>query len=613
MVLLCYAGLRWLFYGLNQSAFPGLGWGEGLRLALIGIRFDLVPLLYFNSLYILLALLPWRSRTKVPYQKMLKVLFLCSNGLALGLELLSIPYFRFSARRLIRSDFGLWSKSMNLTGAYLADFWYLLLTFIFLLSVLYRWYKPAVRSNGLQKLPYQLGIFAMTALLVVLGIRGGVQLRPLMPITATRYVNDQRLAPLLSNSGLSILFSIGQGQLKEPDFVDEARLAHYFPRFRQYASNGGGPTENVVFIVLESFSQEYVGLFNDGPSYTPFLDSLLQAGYYSRNGLANGMRSTHGIVAISSSIPSLMEDPLMFSTYQGNRAEGIASILAQKGYGSAFFHGANPGSMALEKFAHLTGYDHFYDRDDYEKAHGPADYDGHWGIWDDPFFQYTAHQLNTFEEPFVSLLFSLTSHHPYKVPEAYARQYPEVPPIWRSIQYTDTALANFFRTARQMPWFERTLFVITADHLGKIVGGSPYLNSLGFFRIPILFYHPSKQLSGDTNRVISQIDLMPSVLDYLDYSEAFPAFGQSCFDTLAPAYGYMFHNGLYQIVDSAYLYQTDFRDAQYLFHHPTDPGLVHDRKLEQAEVAGAMDERLRAAVQRHHRGMVRNEWGSGER
>ncbi|MEO1627483.1 MAG: LTA synthase family protein [Bacteroidota bacterium] len=608
LVLLLYAVLRWVFFAYNQTAFPDLSVGEKVRMSLIGLRFDLPPLLYFNSLYILLALLPTGFRQRPLYQAFLKLIFLLGNALALGLEMASIPYFPYSARRLIRSDFSIWSESLNLTAAYLQDFWALVVLFVLLMGLLFVAYRSVGKKEGPVRPLVQWAILLGTISLSIIGIRGGVQLRPIMPLTAAQYYEDARLGPLLSNTGLSVLFSLGQQQLEDPRFLTDQELDARFDLRREASARGGEMRkDNVVLIVLESFSQEYIGRFNKGPSHTPFLDSLLGEGYHTRWGLANGMRSTHGIVAISSSVPSLMDSPLMMSTYQANAVESIASLLGRKGYRSAFFHGANPGSMALEKFASWTGFEAFYDREDYEQVRGGADYDGNWGIWDEDFFDFTCQELSSFEEPFVGLLFSLTSHHPYKVPEEFRLRYPEMDEVRRSILYTDQALAKFFQQARQQDWFDRTLFVITADHLGRIVGGSPYLNSLGFFRIPILFYHPAAEICGDSTRVIQQIDLMPSVLDWLGYDEPYFAFGQSCFDSLSTPSAYMLHDGLYQIVDSTHLYQSNFKDLEKLYRYVDDPYLQRDLSPHQEQPKAALRKKLQAVVQRHHRAMIHNE------
>ncbi len=76
------------------------------------------------------------------------------------------------------------------------------------------------------------------------------------------------------------------------------------------------------------------------------------------------------------------------------------------------------------------------------------DFDGYWAIWDEEFFQYFAGKLSGFPQPFISVIFSATSHHPFILPERYTGKFPEGPhPINRCIGYTDMAVRRFFESA----------------------------------------------------------------------------------------------------------------------------------------------------------------------
>ncbi|MFK8102582.1 MAG: LTA synthase family protein, partial [Saprospiraceae bacterium] len=435
-------------------------------------------------------------------------------------------------------------------------------------------------------------------------LRGGFQLRPLMPITAAQYVPDMRFVPLMTNTTLGLLFSVQQRHLKRKTYFSPKALDQIFSLQRAPHQDRLQRQENIMLIVLESFGKEYTGFFNDYAGSTPFLDSLLGESYYSDFSYANGLRSTQGIVAISAGIPGLMDDPLMFSAYQSNRVDGIAGLLKKKGYQTAFFHGANEGSMEFERFSKVAGFQDYFDRRDYNND---EDYDGNWGIWDDPFFQYTAAQLNTFEPPFFAQLFSLTSHHPYKVEKWFAEKHPDEEDLYRSVRYTDYALRHFFETASKMPWFENTLFVFTADHVGLSKQAS-YKTKVGKYRIPIFFYHPKGFVWKDkAPQLIQQSDLLPSIMDYVGYDEPYASFGTSVFDTLAPRYAYMLAEGIYQILDQEYILFFDEFETVGLYQYQNDPLLKENLKEELPAVKARLEKQIKAVIQRHHQAMIENQ------
>jgi len=362
--------------------------------------------------------------------------------------------------------------------------------------------------------------------------------------------------------------------------------------------------ENVFIIVLESFGKEHIGFFNDyEKSPTPFIDSLMLESWYFENAFANGVRSTQGIASISASIPALMDNALMFSPYQGNRLNGIAAHLGKKGYSSGFFHGSNPGSMEFERFSKLTGYQNFYDRTAYPNQ---EDYDGNWGIWDAPFFQFTANEVNKYPEPFTALLFSLTSHHPYFVEKFFEEKHPNEKPLLRAIRYTDFALKQFFETAKTMDWFDNTLFIITADHIGKR-SIRKYKTLVGSYQIPLIFYKPNSDLKGTNSSIIQQTDILPTVLEYLNYDESYNAFGESAFDTLSDKNAYMYSNQIYQILNDSLLLSFDQEETIGVFNYKKDVFLQKDLKEKNNSVNTLLENKLKAVIQAHHRVMVNNQ------
>jgi phosphoglycerol transferase MdoB-like AlkP superfamily enzyme len=486
----------------------------------------------------------------------------------------------------------------------LVEFWYLtILFFAIMLIVSYLYNKTAQLKVAPESflLPQTIVFLSGIVIFGIIG-RGGIQTRPLMSITAAQYVDDMRLIPLMTNTSLNLIFSSQQRFLEDKKYFEENDLKGIFSIEKHPKTDNDFQKKNIVIIVLESFGKEYISTFNSKANYTPFLDSLIQQSFYSEQSYANGLRSTQGIVAIISGIPALMSDPLMFSAYQSNRVNGLAKLLQDEGYSTSFFHGSNPGSMEFERFSKLTGFQNYYDRDDY----GDKDYDGQWGIWDEPFFQYTAQKLNEEKGPFLTLLFSLTSHHPYKVPKEFREKYANEKAIYRSVRYTDYALERFFETAKTMPWYDNSLFVILADHVGKSFQAE-YKTKQGVFKIPILLFDPNNDLKGKFDRVAQQIDVMPTVLDYLNYNQTYTSFGTSMFDTLAPNYAYMYSDNIYQILDETHILLFNDEGVVGLYNHQNDWSLRKNLKGKLPEVEARLEKQLKAVIQTHNHKMINNE------
>jgi len=273
---------------------------------------------------------------------------------------------------------------------------------------------------------------------------------------------------------------------------------------------------------LESFSKEFTGISNR-KSYTPFLDSLMSQSVVYNNAISNGKTSINGIPAIIASMPCFLENHYLNSLYNSNTLQTLPNLLKDKGYNSVFFHGGTNGTINLNSFAQLAGYDAYYGRTEYNNDN---DYDGQWGIWDEPFLKKTVTQMSSLKEPFFTSIFTLSSHNPYKVPAKYKGKFPKGNyEITKSVGYADYALRQFFNDARKQKWFDNTLFVITPDHT-SISDDSFYSNLVGQYSIPIMIYK-----SGITpkveERTVQQIDILPTVLDYLNYDKPFYSFGKS--------------------------------------------------------------------------------------
>ncbi|MDP1623145.1 MAG: sulfatase-like hydrolase/transferase [Bacteroidales bacterium] len=611
---------RILFYAFNLGYFSNLGFLEAMRLCFVGLRFDLSAILIINAPFILLNTLPFKIRYDRIYQGIANLFFYLINSFALMTNFGDTIYFRFTLKRLtadIFSYLGVGGDFDKLLPQFMTDFWYIFLIWLLFVAVLiYIGTRFTVAFTGTKKKGFDLRFFLVNTIiftaimaLSVIGIRGGFQLRPIGLVTAGNYTSAKNF-PLVLNTPFSIAKTVRKETLKTVTvFEKESELAKVYSPV-QHGKSTGFKSFNVMIIILESVSREHIGSLNRSldhgryQGFTPFLDSLIRHGMYF-DAFANGKTSIQGIPAVLSAIPSLMNESFIQSNYATGKFTSIAGLLKPKGYTTAFFHGGTNGTMGFDSYAKLVGFDHYFGRTEYNNE---KDYDGKWGIRDEEFFQYTAKTINGFKQPFAAAFFSLSSHHPYHVPGKFANilRKGEIP-IQQSVMYTDYSLGEFFHTAKNMPWYRNTLFVITADHTSE--GYYPYYQSdVGQYAIPILFFKPGSDLRGKSEFIAQQTDIMPTVMSYLGYEKNYLAFGTDLFDTSshAPHFSIHYISGLYGMMKDGYYLENNGTRTTALFDMEKDPLQTNNLIGKADEVQGKMETFISAYIQQYNNRLIEN-------
>jgi phosphoglycerol transferase MdoB-like AlkP superfamily enzyme len=372
-------------------------------------------------------------------------------------------------------------------------------------------------------------------------------------------------------------------------------------------SKGNFRKLNVITIIMESMSKEYMGSLNNlHHTHTPFLDSLVSQSLVFDNAFSDGKKSIEGIPAVVASLPSWMNTAFITSPYSADKHSGMAALLDKYGYTTAFFHGGHNGTMGFDKFCADGGFRYYYGMKEYNNN---ADYDGNWGIWDELYFQYFAKNLDTLHQPFYAAIFSISSHHPFSIPAKYKNRFVQKKgeiPMMKCIEYSDFSLQQFFKTISTMPWYDSTIFVITADHAGPSAD-KYYSNRLGMYEIPIIFYMPHSNLKGRSHTTIQQIDIMPSILDYLHYPEKYFSFGTSIFDSTASHYAINYLNDVYQIEKNPWCLQMVGNDVKGLYNYQKDSMLRNNLVDKSLKVQDTLSNILRAVEDCYNYSIIHNQ------
>lgn len=545
--LFYYTCMRIEFYFWNRSQFHQPEIANILLAFFQGIRFDGVTVCLLSAPLFLMAWLHYLVHA--PDSRLFRriwtgaiVFTFILNFLVMSLSLVDNELVNFTGKRFSLDTLFLLREISGKMGNFISNYWQLwivnpLLVFSFLI---FSWKILQCKSTGLSKsalkIQWRILILFGSLFVFVIGARGGLQMKPLSFVDS-RLFEVPVMNHMVTNTGFPLLKSAGRKKLPHWKFFESND--ELFQAMSSFATNeslqGLKPdlkekSPNVVMIILESFSLEYMGL--DGrTSYTPYLDSLAQKGLFFKNGFANGRRSIEGVGAILAGIPAWMDEPFISSEFATNQYLGIGSWFKGKGYSTSFFHGGKNGTMYFDSFTRGAGFNEYFGFNEYPHK---EDYDGTWGVFDEPFLQFMVQKLGEFKPPFASAVFTLSSHQPYKVPDAYQSQFSGGPiEILKSVQYSDYALRKFFESAEKQPWFSNTLFILVADHTGRAYS-QKFDHEIGSYQIPIIFYGPAIIPQPNVSqKVVSQIDIFPTIQDIFGQKPSPLLLGNSVFEDSA--------------------------------------------------------------------------------
>ncbi len=614
VLMLC----RLLFYAYNSTLMGEIPFSEWWSLVCGSFKFDTVSILYTNAIFIILSLIPLRIRERSWWCRMKFWYYVIANSLLIVVtNLADAIYFHYTQKRFTADEifFAENDNSAMLVLKFAAENWYMVLVgiaFIIMLAAGY-WRKTRERSM-LQGVWYYIGstlVFIAAIGFSIGGVRGGFtkMTRPITMSNATLYTADNMRATMILSNPFCILRTVGSsGKISYQKYYSEEELdSIYSPKHypAEKLSQAELEGRNVVVFVMESFSAEHSALLRPDlyqdkkqKGYTPVLDSLMRHSYTFYNMYANGRRSIQALPAVWASIPSY-KNPFVLMPQAMAQTRALPAILKDKGYRTMFFCGSDHGSMGFGAFARTTGIEHLYSRQDYEKTYGKDDFDGYWGIWDEKFIGYMGEQLQQSKEPFFATIFTLTSHHPFVIPEEYEGRLPEgLTPNHKCVAYVDQAIGKFFARYQDQEWFRNTIFVFVADHVSSEQFSDEFRSAPGSYQIIGFMHAPESSLMGVHHQVVSQVDIMPTLLGLLGNEEPYFAFGRDIFnehDAMPMSVSYA--NNMFQAITTNHLILFD--EKQVIAVYANDDYKHEHNLLGQVDVS-SIEKRLKAMIQSYY-------------
>ena len=567
LVFLFYTSFRLLFVYFNNDILKLTSFGNVLELCYYGLRFDSAAIVYSNLIFVLLSILPFSQITSNGYQKFLFGVYFIFNGIGMMINFIDLEYYRFNLNRMMSSVFEVVKFETNKTTLFfhfLYTHFHLLLIYMFLF-ILWVWLynKIVIDPNKIVKIRnYIISsvlFFLTVSTLAVMGVRGGdlkKSTRPITLIDAMDHVDNPLHADVVLNSLFTIIRTLNQEDFKIRDQFNEDELTEVLNPIKSY-NRDWDTKPNVVIFILESMGREYWGSMNqktqipDYISYTPFLDSLAQHSLIYPNAFATSRKSIHGMPSVLAGIPSFKLS-YASSSYAKQKIQSVVSLANELDYETSFFHGAANGSMGFQGFSNTLGFDEYYGRNEFNDD---SEFDGYWGIWDEPFLQFMSSELDKKKRPFLSTVFTVSSHEPYIIPKKYMGKF-EVGNIQmhQCVRYTDFALRRFFEKSKNSSWFKNTIFIFTADH-GNQTFYPFYEKTINRFANPLMIYQTESALIGVDERLTSHMDIYPTIADLMGYQKPFRSWGMSLMNAPSDASFVMnfFGGGSYFIMDDEYI------------------------------------------------------------
>ena len=297
-----------------------------------------------------------------------------------------------------------------------------------------------------------------------------------------------------------------------------------------HAVSAGGGSEirrNIVLVTIESMCSSYMERFGNTESITPVLDSLYRLGMAFDRVYATGNRTVRGLEAVTLSLPpcpgqSIIKRP----NNAGMHSTG--ALLREKGYNVTYFYGGNSYFDNMETFFSGNGYD-IVD----QKSYSPEEitFANIWGVCDEDAYRKVIRTLGEQSQdgkPFFAHVMTVSNHRPFTYPAGKIRIPNDSKTRAGGVLYTDYALGQFLAEASKQPWFDNTIFLITADHCASSAGRTEI--PLHKYHIPALIFAPGFVAPQQIEGIVSQIDLMPTLLSLLDMDYDSHFYGRSIFD-----------------------------------------------------------------------------------
>jgi phosphoglycerol transferase MdoB-like AlkP superfamily enzyme len=550
-----------------HSFFQDLVFSEVVYSFFQGIRFDLLSIFTFLGLFFLIINIPVNSKL------LIKINCCILNTLCLIFSILlasDIIYFKLFKKHLTTELLLAKSHFDYFLDLALHDYFvvtliiigFIILLFYFTLKLIDKYYVPPNKNLSFNIIALSLLVFVMFFF-----IRGRLTYKNLSIIDA--YAKKYTIGELSLNGIFTSYTSLRKKQMPNIINISEEETLEIvksnlienneeitpnpqYPLMRQRIKfNVNGKNYNVIVILLESWQKDYIDSIS-GTQYgvTPNFDELVKNSLVYDNFYANGQRSIMGLMSVFFSIPHVKGLPYMGYGLENFGQTRLPAILSKNGYDNVYVQGDKRES---DKACFLANYHGF--KNSYGKQDIPLIYKYDVSIskgYDIEGLDFFFKKVNNLKTPFFAFYFTTTTHIPYaktilKSLEKYQEDGKEKTGYLNRLYYADYALGNFMENAKKQPWFDNTVFIMVTDHQAYGVGGmfGEYEKTKvdKIFKIPMIIYCPKLFKPEKINKLGSQFDLVPTIIDILNIQTPYSSMGKSLFSDSVNRFAFLSYEG----------------------------------------------------------------------
>lgn len=399
--------------------------------------------------------------------------------------------------------------------------------------------KKAAKAPELKGWKNKIAFSFLSILVATLFVRGLVLDGKAISIADAYALGNERQANLAMNGAFSIVHNTRRANKNEgtvtfySDTDFELLKAKYgsipFQRVIP-AFDEDGKKKNIVFLLLESWSVEYIdGLAGTNYAATPFMDSIIARSRVWTNTYAAGQRSIEGVQATLASIPLLEGRQTLGWGLEQNRMTSLAKEANDEGYNTVMMQTSSRRSFHMDAIASMVGFSEYYGMEDFPDIRdypvGMPDFG-----WDYEGLMFLADHLKTLDSssPYFSFFFTGTTHEPFPDPGSEFHVYPhgenQTHNYLNTLRYSDWSLQQFMQKMQELPTYEDTVFIFMADHVLRAAIDDKHDS----FNIPLIIYSPNNKIpAGVDTSYASQYDLMPTLASLMGIKKPVSTFGRS--------------------------------------------------------------------------------------
>lgn len=541
-----------------------------LKSFFIGARYDFsIVSTFILTGFLLAAIILLIPKTKILARIIFTLWLGIANTAILFLSVAEFPFYANYTSRLNHLFFEYLTDPKELIVTLSGIVPLIPMAILFVLVGLVMWYlgdqiSRAFTYGAHDKVWLRMLLIVFMAGIILVGIRGGVQRRPLNWGEAF-FSSHNFLNQLALNGSYNLLAQAKifvkeqQNQITSKRFYTEGEAREIIAQIkkREPAPNPVikfDSKPNVVVIVMESFAPKYIGAMGAPISMTPNFDDMVGKGIFFTSFYAAATRTSRALTSLLLSYPPLPGVNLTKKVEAQQFIPSVAYYMNKQGYTSLFLYGGDKNFEGMAGFFTNSGFQNFYGSERLKGIHyNPI------GLYDEDLFNNAVKLFNNQGNPFFAVIMTLTNHGPYTVPDYYAKEEKNInKKELLAFKYSDYALGKFFEEAQKRDWYKNTVFFITSDHSALFHDFDETR-----FKIPMLIYSPLITERKEITSVASQLDFAPSLLNMLGLDGAQNFIGSDFSSN--KGYAYILDDPYFGMFGTNNFYRENLNGTSYVF------------------------------------------------